>query len=84
MAVPMTPNRYAQDVSRKHVAGTLDTPEVETQASGQHLGQGGFADPGNILDQQVPAGKQTGQGQGDLFLLPQNDLADIFNNILEF
>ncbi len=65
-----------QDVPGKHVAGELDPAKVQPEAAGQHLGQGGLADAGQVFYEQVPAGKQTGEGEPDLLILAQDDLAD--------
>ncbi len=76
-------DRGPQDITGKHVAGELDAAEIQAQAAGQHLGQGGLADPGQVLDQQVAAGKQAGERQPDLFILAQDNLADLGHDGIE-
>jgi hypothetical protein len=43
----------------------------------QGVGQRGLADPGHVVDQQVAAGQQAGEGEADLLVLPHHDLADL-------
>ncbi len=68
--------RHAQDVCRQQVAGKLNPLPGQSQHVGQGVGQGGLAHTGKVLDQQVAAGDQAAQGEPDLRLLPQQDLAD--------
>ena len=39
--------------------------------------EGGFADPGNVLDQQVAARQQAGQAQANLRILAENDVIEL-------
>ena len=43
----------------------------------QGMRQRGLADAGHVFDQQVAAGQQAGEGEADLLVLPDHDLADL-------
>ena len=73
-------NGTAQNITGQHVAGKLNPPELQPHAPGEHLGQRGLADAGNVLDQQVAPGKQTGQRHADLLFLAQHHLPDLAND----
>ena len=47
----------------QHVAGELDALELQPEQAGQHMGEGGLADAGDVLDQQVATGEHAGQGE---------------------
>ena len=73
-------NGTAQDVTGQHVAGELNPSEFKAHASGEHLGQRGLADAGDVLDEQVPTGKQAGKCHADLRFFAQNHPADLAND----
>ena len=68
-------NRYAENIGRQQIAGELDTLKLQAEHRGQRMGEGGFADARNILDQQVAAGQQAGERKADLVLLAEDDLS---------
>ena len=70
-------NGIADDVRRKQVAGELNAAEIEPEGTSYGMGEGGLADPGEILDEQVAAGHQAGNGEPDGFLLPEDDFTDL-------
>ena len=47
------------------------------------MGQRGFPDTGQILDQQVAAGEQAGERESDLLFFAQNDPAYLVHNPLQ-
>jgi hypothetical protein len=58
-------DRHAGDVRRQEVAGELDAVEGATEGRRQRPGQGGLADPGDVLDEQVAARQERGDRQAD-------------------
>jgi hypothetical protein len=73
--VPLVEYRHTEDVGRKHVAGELDALEFQPEQVGQGMGQGGLADPGHVLHQQMPAGKHACQGKAHGLFLAKDDPA---------
>ena len=63
----------AEDVGGQHVAGELDALEVEAKRLRQHVGQCGFADTGQVFDQQVATGEQAGKREPNLPVLAKDD-----------
>jgi hypothetical protein len=59
-------DRNAGDVGRQQIAGELNARELQTEQAGQRMGQRRLAHTGQILDQQMSAGQQAGQGLADL------------------
>ena len=57
----------ACDVRRQKIRGELDAAKGAVERTGQRLGEHGLADPGDILDQQVPFAKQGDEAELDLF-----------------
>lgn len=64
-------HRYAQYVRRQQVGSELHALEAEAEAAGQCMRQRGLAQPGQIFDEQVAAGKQGDKGQPDFRHLAQ-------------
>ena len=64
-------------VGRQQVAGELDAVEPEAEGDRQRVRERGLADPGQVFEQQVAAREQAGQGETDLLVLADHDLADL-------
>ncbi len=65
-------DRYTEYIGGQQIARELHPLEGQTQRSGEGVGEGGLADAGNILDQQVPARQQAGEAQANLRIFPQD------------
>jgi hypothetical protein len=63
------------------VAGELDAMEIESQGACQGMRQGGLADAGDILDQQVTARQQAGDSETNRPLLAQHDTIDLAQSL---
>jgi len=57
----------AKDVAGQQIAGELDAMEAAIDGAGERMGQRGFADSGDIFNEEVSAGEQADQGQADYF-----------------
>jgi len=68
-------DRDADNVGGQQVAGELDAREGKSEQSRQRMGQRRLADAGQILDQQVAAGEQAGNGLADFVILAEDDPA---------
>ena len=68
-------NGNAEDVGRQHVAGELHALELQPQQAGQGMRQGGLADARHVFNQQMAPGEQAGEGEAELPVLAENDLA---------
>ena len=66
----------AEDVGRQHVGGELDPLEAGADGAGERRGQRGLADPGHVLDQEVPAREEPHDGQPDHLWLADEGAAD--------
>ena len=53
----------AGDVGREQIAGALYPSEGETERAGKGYCQGGFAEAGNVLDQNMAAGQKGDDGK---------------------
>jgi hypothetical protein len=73
----------ADDVGRHQVGGELNARERQVQHVGEGVHQARLADAGNALEQHVSAGEQTGHGQADGVLLPDDAAADLAGDLLE-
>ncbi len=62
----------AENVAGQHVAGELQAVEAARHGAGQGLRQGGLADAGHVLDEQMAARQQADEGQPDDFGLAAN------------
>src|SRR5262249_30902672 len=67
----------AQDVRREEVARELDAAERAPQRARQRASQGRLADPGNILDEQVPPRQKRRHRQPDGLRLAANHPGDV-------
>src|SRR6185436_10277225 len=68
-------DRYPENVGRQEVARELYALEAQSQGGGERVREHGLADPGYILDQQVAARDEAGDGEPDLMYLAENDAA---------
>lgn len=66
-------NGHAGEIGRKQVAGELDALERAVKGPGQSMGQRGFADSGNVFNEQVPSSQQRNDRQFHDFRLSFND-----------
>ena len=65
------------NVRWEQVAGELHTLEIQREAGGQRMGQGGLAHAGHVFQQQVAAGDQAGEGELHLARLAQQHAIDL-------
>jgi hypothetical protein len=63
----------ADDIGGQQIARELHAMPRQAQYMCQSVRKGCFADPGHILDEQMPSRKQTSQAQADLRRLAEND-----------
>ncbi|KAG1085113.1 hypothetical protein G6F40_014284 [Rhizopus arrhizus] len=70
-------HRHAQYIGRQQVGGELHALEGEAEAAGQCMRQCGLAEPGQIFDEQMPAGKQGDKRQPDFRHLAQHQCVDL-------
>ena len=66
----------AEHVAGQHVAGELEAVEAAVDGAREGLGEGGFADAGDIFDEQVSARQQADQGEAHDFGLAANRRAE--------
>ncbi len=69
-------DRHAEDVGRQQVAGELHALPGEAQHLRQRMGEGGLADAGHVLDQQVAARQQAGEGEPQRAGLAEDDAVE--------
>jgi hypothetical protein len=74
---------HAGDVCRQQIAGELNPLKLEPERAGQGVGEGGLADSGNVLDEQVAASEQTSERQSNLRLLAEDDAAHLIDDLLQ-
>ena len=67
-------NGYAKDVCGQQVAGELDALEVQTEQSGEEVGERRLAHTWNILDEQMTAREQGRESQFQCLPFAQDDL----------
>ena len=65
VAALAVPYRDAGDVGGEEVGGELDAAELAVDRAGERFGQQGLADPGDVFDQNMTAGDETGDDQLD-------------------
>ncbi len=70
-------DRDAEHVGRQQVGGELHPLEAQPEAGGHGVGEGGLAQPGQVLDQQMAAGEQRHEGQPHLLRLAQHQPVDL-------
>jgi len=73
----------ADQVGGQQVAGELHSARAKAQRAGQRGGQGGLADPGDVLQQHMAAGQQGGQGKADAVLLAEQGLGHAADDAIE-
>ena len=76
-------DRHAEDVGGQHVARELDAVEPQAERAREHVREGGLADAGQVLDQQVAAREQARERHADLALLAEDDPAGLLDDALE-
>ena len=76
-------DRDAENVGGQQVAGKLDALKMQPQRGCQCVGEGGLADAGNILDQQVATREHARDGEPDLMFLAEDDFADLIDDGIE-
>ncbi len=74
---------HADNVGGQHVGRELDALEGKVQGRRQRMCQRGLADAGQVFDQQVPAGKDAGEGEAYLCGLAEDDAVDLGLRTLE-
>jgi hypothetical protein len=73
-----------ENVGRQQIAGELDALKAKSQHASQHMGQGRFADPGDILYEQMATRDEAGQREANLLLFAQHDVAGLGNDTVQF
>src|SRR5581483_9057637 len=76
-------DRNAEYVRRQQIARELNTLEIESEHVRQHVGEGGLADAGEVLDQQVSAREQTGEGEAYLVIFAKHYLRGAKANVID-
>ena len=66
----------AEDIAGQHVAGELQAMEAAGDGAGERLGEGGLADAGHVLDEEMSARQQADERQAHDFGLAVNRRAD--------
>ena len=68
-------DRNADHVRGEKVAGELDAAKLQAERAGQRVGERGLADPGDVLEQDMAARQQRGEGEShDLVLTVEDPL----------
>ena len=67
----------ADNVGGQQIGSELDALEGEVQRGGQRMRERGFADSGQVLDQQVAAGQEAGEREAYLGGLAEYDAVDL-------
>ncbi len=73
----------AQDVTGKHVGGELNTPEAAIDGAGKRIGEGRFADAGDVFNQQMAAREEPDKTEADDFGLAAQDIAEVGFELVE-
>ena len=71
----------AEDVGGQEIGRELDAPEMETQDAGESEGEGGLADAGKVLEEEVTPGEHARHGELDDALLAEHDAVDGFHDV---
>ena len=66
----------AEDVAGQHVAGELQAMEAAGDGAGEGLGEGGLADAGDVLDEEMAARQEADEREAHDFGLAVNRRAD--------
>ncbi len=69
-------DRDAYDVRGEQVARELDPAEGAFHRPGERMCQSGFPNPGDVLDEEVPLGQETDEGEPDGIRLAAHDGLD--------
>ena len=75
--------RDADDVGRQQIAGELDALKSESERCRKRMRQHRLADARHVLDQQMAPCQEARDGEPDLPLLAQDDIADLGNDAFE-
>ena len=70
-------DRHAQHVGGQQVARELDARVFETEGRRERLRERRLADAGNVLDQQVAAREETGEGEPQRIALADDDAIEL-------
>ena len=73
-------DRDADDVGRKQVAGELNALVSESQRLRESVGEGGLADSGNVLDEQMAACQQARHAEANLGILAQDHAIELIQS----
>jgi hypothetical protein len=76
------PDRDSGHVAGEHVGRELQAVEAAAERSGDAFGQHGLAHPGDVLDQEVPLGEQSGDGQFHLAAFAEDHERDVIDKAL--
>lgn len=67
----------------EHVVGTLDTTKIKAENPRQHLGQGGFANARNVLDEEMAFSQQVAERQPNLLFLAKYEPIRCGNDLFQ-
>ena len=76
-------DRDADDVRRQQVARELDALVSESQCLRERVGEGGLADAGNVLDEQVTACEQARHAEPNLRILAQDHAIELIQGVAQ-
>ena len=79
--LPGVQDRDPEDVRRKEIGGELNAAEVQAQNPGQRQGQRRLAHSRQVFQKEVPPGEETGYGQADGLLLPEDNTVGRFQDM---
>jgi hypothetical protein len=70
-------DRHPENVRGEQVARELDPRVLEPEGGGERLREGGLPHARDVLDQQVPAGEQAGEGEPQRVPLADDDALEL-------
>ena len=73
----------AENVAGEHVGGELNALESAIDGAGEGVGERGFADAGNVFNQQVAAGEKADQTEANDFRFAAQDRAEVGFELVE-
>jgi len=73
-------DRDTKYVCGEQITRELDAVKGQTETSCESVSQGGFTDSGNVLDEQMSARQQTGEGETNRALLSEEYLSNLFDH----
>lgn len=76
-------HRHADHVGRQQVGGELHALELQAQRRRQRMRERGLAQPGQVLDQQMPVGQQRDEGQAHRLRLAEHQRVDLRLRLFE-